>query len=468
MAVKADEYREVDKEVSASDILTHIERGDSVNIDNCTIIGELNISKIKLKTIPNQIVYPTVYDTDDPELGGFYSPNYYEMMGSKESLRLIYSDIKIINSIFKDDTNFSYVIFNRSADFSRSKFNDSAYFRATTFNTDTEFRVATFNSSTDFGSATFNNSADFGGATFNSYLLFGSATFNKPSDFSNSKFKGSSYFTCSKFNDAVDFSYTIFNDFANFNSVTFNSSANRAVDFSYAVFNNSADFRASTFNAYTEFGGVTFNSSANFIGATFNDIARFRGEIFTNSDDFRAPDTSEKIITDGRACEIFRKSYRNEARYTDADNIYYNYRDAVRTEKSWDTPSKWFDTACWIACGYGLKPLYTLYSGGLLILLFSFIYITGPKIYLKSNNKIPFRFKWQGPIIYRQVDAAEEDLKVTYWDALYFSIIRFTNVGSIEWNTKDRIWSTFEGLAGWIMLGIFMATLTKVIIDLNI
>ena len=51
--VQATEYREIDKEVQAADILNHLEKGDDVNLVNCSIVGELNISKIKLETVPN-------------------------------------------------------------------------------------------------------------------------------------------------------------------------------------------------------------------------------------------------------------------------------------------------------------------------------------------------------------------------------------------------------------------------------
>jgi hypothetical protein len=158
---------------------------------------------------------------------------------------------------------------------------------------------------------------------------------------------------------------------------------------------------------------------------------------------------------------------KNEGRFVDANNIYYDYRNKILVGESWNTYSKLFDFLCFATCGYGLKPLNTLIFGGVIIFLFAGIYRTGPKIYLNKRTKMPLRFKWQGSIIYRPEDAAKENSTVTYWDALYFSIIRFTNMGSSEWNTKNRIWAAFEGLLGWIMLGIFMATLTNVMINLN-
>ena len=93
-AAQAAEYKEVDKEVNASDILIHIEKGDNINLDNCSIVGELDISKIKLETVQNQIVSPDTYDTDAPyELGGFDTTVYIGLREHNESLLLIESNI---------------------------------------------------------------------------------------------------------------------------------------------------------------------------------------------------------------------------------------------------------------------------------------------------------------------------------------------------------------------------------------
>ena len=49
--VQATEYKVVNTEVNAEDILRHIENVDDVNLTNCRIVGELNLSKIELKTV---------------------------------------------------------------------------------------------------------------------------------------------------------------------------------------------------------------------------------------------------------------------------------------------------------------------------------------------------------------------------------------------------------------------------------
>lgn len=56
-AAHATEFRKTDTEVKAEEILKHIERGDDIVIDNCSIVGEFNVSKINLKTVPNPFFF---------------------------------------------------------------------------------------------------------------------------------------------------------------------------------------------------------------------------------------------------------------------------------------------------------------------------------------------------------------------------------------------------------------------------
>ena len=79
-AAQATEYREI----KAEEILKQIENDGDVNYTDCRIIEELNVSKIKLETIPNQ------YTSEDYILD--HQPN----MNSS----VIESNIKIKNCDF--------------------------------------------------------------------------------------------------------------------------------------------------------------------------------------------------------------------------------------------------------------------------------------------------------------------------------------------------------------------------------
>ena len=119
-------------EVKAEDNLKDIEKGKDVNLTNCHIVGELNLSKIKLETVPNRRFDP------------------YSDYVVNTNLSVIKSSIIIQNSTFENEVNFSNVRFNTTADFYKSTFNNSA----------------------DFGGANFNNSADFSYTFFNSSASF--------------------------------------------------------------------------------------------------------------------------------------------------------------------------------------------------------------------------------------------------------------------------------------------------------
>lgn len=485
-ASQAAEYKEIDTEVNASKILTHIESGDDVNLINCSIVGKLDLSSIKLKTVPNPDSNRFVgkissngtfrAELTTKEDGSFTSNEDDSIYICQRNLSVIESNIIIQRSIFRNDVDFSSIKFNGSVDFYRSTFNGSAkffnsafngpaHFSGTQFKGPANFIYSTFNDSTYFTAvyndspdfleslnlieAKFNDSVDFSAATFNGYVDFSGRQFNGPARFSSS-FNNFTWFQCSTFS----------------NSVYFDGTFNAPVDFSGSTFENHSTFSA-TFNYPSNFQKVTFLCSVDFSETQFNSPALFAYSTFNTSADFKGPDKFKKIVTtDGITCDLFRTYYNNEARYTDANNIYYQYRDTVRNLKSWGSLSKYFDIICWISCGYGLKPQITLISGGVLVLLFACIYKTGPTIYKNKNKTIPFRFKFQGPLIYRKLDAAEEYSKVTYWDALLFSIREFTTLGSADWYPKDnfRTLVTLEGLLGYVMLGVFMSTLATIMI----
>jgi hypothetical protein len=472
-SAQATEYREVNKKINASDILTHIERGDDILIDNCSIVGELDVSKIKLESVPN------------PRQAKIWIEELMDDINSVDS------KIEIKNSIFENGIKFSDVLFQKPLIFKDVKIKGPVDFSDTTFNCIADYKGENdsshtpFAGSADFDGLSFYGPVDFSYSTFNGFASF-YARFNESADFAQTTFNGDAYFSNSKFNGGVDFSDSIFNESADFSDTRFIRSADfsdstfiRSADFSDSTFNESADFSDLMFNgnAYfdrtifedsNKFTDSTFNESADFSDSIFNGDSYFNGTILKDSAVLKGPNNFKNIIINsGSTCNLFRTYYKNKGQFVDANNIYYDYRNEVLAEKSWGMPSKWFDFICLITCGYGLKPQFTLIFGGILIIIFSFFYRLGPKIYLNCENKIPIGFKLQGSLIYRPKGVTEDNSKVTFWDALYFSIIRFTNAGSTEWNTKDRIWSTCEGLLGWTMLGIFMATLTNVMINLN-
>ena len=400
--VQATEYREVNTIVNASDILNHIEKGNDVNLTNCHIFGELNLSKIKLEMVPNPLFNILLNRRHDDR-------KQLINHGINENLSVISSRIIIQNSTFENKLDLSNTQFNTSVDFDSATFNNSANFRAATFKA-ADFSGTTFNNSADFDSATFNSSAFFGGTTFNNAAYFEKATF-------------------------------------------------KAAEFIGTNFSNSADF-----------SGTTFNNFANFALAKFNDAAEFIG-----------PTKPDKLLLDEMNFQIFYKYYNGHGRYDDADAVYYNYRQNDMKKEEWSSFGHWWNFLSWITCGFGIKPLNTLLFGGAVISLFSLIYTNPVRLKINKYSVIPINLFWNVHMMKRSdkiipfelslnnpaiVNFQDQNQKARLSDVIYYSIGCFTFMSHDNWCPRDNFkrWVAFEGVLGWFILGIFMATLAKTLI----
>ena len=427
MSTQATEYRENNTEVNASDISKHIENGDDIYLDSCRIIGELNVSKMKLEIITNTSIIGDVI--------------YIGRSNSK-----IENKILIYDSVFEKGLDFSNSLFKAPISFNGSTFNDSVDFSGSTFNSSTNFTNTKFRGPVDLCDSTFNGPVDFSTLEHDGRIhIYVEETPGLLSIYPETEFLESADFRSSTFNSFVRFDRVIFYNDVRFDLVKFNSDVsltkstfNGPTDFIYSSFNSPADFRESIFYGPSDFYESTFNDSLNLCGTNFN------------SSYLRGPKEFKEIITsEEKTCNRFREFYKNEARYTDADNIYYDYRKTVMNSEKITALSKWSDFLIFITCGYGVRPFRSFFIGGIIIGLFSIIY-------------------WQGSGIYRFSDTNEKKSKVSFLDALLFSVREFITVGSADWYPRDnfRVLVTLEGLLGWIMLGIFMATLTTVMIRL--
>ncbi len=194
--VQATEYKVVNKEVQAADILNHIEKGEDVNLTNCCIVGELNLSKIELKTVPM---------TD---------------------LRIITSNISIEDSKFENKLDFSNVQFNNTVSFKRTFFKNFADFQDKDFFNSANFHDANFNKDADFSNIYASHSADFNYAYFHNSALFRMTKFTNDANFMRTDFLKSVDFRDATFNKDTNFSGAIINEFANFDGAIINDTSN--------------------------------------------------------------------------------------------------------------------------------------------------------------------------------------------------------------------------------------------------
>ncbi|AKB50124.1 hypothetical protein MSBRW_0871 [Methanosarcina barkeri str. Wiesmoor] len=585
--VQAAEYREVNTKVKAEDILKNIESGKDIYLENCRIVGELNLSNVELKKVSKYNRIPWYYYEEDPDptdseegvVEGnitFINCSFDSDLDFSKALfsrSVLFHEVNCSSnatfgaSFFNGTSNFYKTTFNRTSNFTSTNFNDNANFSFTTFRGQTSFKGADFNDTayfnkvifgsnsneiTDFcdvgfrhsvyfEETTFNDITNFDSTLFDGFASFQGSIFNNTTSFNEANFHDFTSFQGSIFNNTTSFNETNFHDFASFERSTSKVGSTSAVDtyfnmdsfdgtisfknvifkgtseflnasfdspteFTSVLFNNDALFQGVKFNDRVKFTLVKFQSSTDFSDVAFNDISSFYGvsfkgptyfgngtwgysthsttfkycnfyEVtFNNNADFVGPYSPRNIYSDGESSQTFIEYYKRFGKYDEADTIYYNYRDsslkhkliyAAKSKSIYDTPLL-IDFLTLITCGYGVRPLNSLYFGMIMTFLFSIIYAKGPTISLVSTSTetTPIKFRFQGPGIVRTDASENQHQKVSFWDALNFSITTFIFMSHNNWDAKDnfRKWATLEGVIGWITLAIFMATLTNVLI----
>lgn len=487
------EFQQTDgyREVKSKDILKQIENGQDVNLTDCRIVGELNLSTIKLKTIPNpryQEISQEIYGEygwvgrNDNESFVFF-PSPPEI---RKELKVVESNITICNCILEDDLDFSFSAFKKPISFALVSFNSNATFRGSYFNNSAHFGEVTYNDSDEdyfFRKVIFNDTADFAFTTFEDTVEFPHAIFNCSANFWDTTFNNNS-----------DFFFAAIN-YASFGNVTFNDTARfslaqlKNVFFDCTTFKSTANFRLATFrfsnfrNACFKdacFENSFFEDSMFFDDTSFKDTANFYNAYFNDTANFAAPKIAKNIISDGVNSQLFIKYYRGLGQYDDADVIYYNYRKYTQERKEWSDFSKWTDYINLITCGYGVRPFNAFLFGTIIIFLFSFIYMNPISLHKSRSKRLPLSFSRNvfldnssnkmTPIKLFLNDPgivnSDKNKKASLLDLFYFSICRFTFMSYENWYPRDsfRIFAVMEGIIGWVTLGIFMATLTAVMI----
>jgi hypothetical protein len=357
------------KMIPASDVLAKIKAGESADFDNCTILGDLNLSTLKIE--------------------GPVHFNY---------------------AYFQNSASFKSTVFNDIADFSSSKFNSTADFSSSVFKSTADFSSSVFKSTADFSSSIFNSTTYFISSEFNGNTDFRSCKFNSKADayFISSKFNGKTDFSESKFYRTADFSSSIFNSTTHFLSSEFNSTA----EFFNSRFNGDAYFSSSIFNSDARFISSSFNSDAYFRRSKFNKFisfansrikkAFFENSIFTkNSKLFLQGAEYDKLYIrwynisnidyDDTVYLLLIKNFYNLGFFEDADNCYYRYRVEHRSQP-WPgldpldaTFRKTIDFFSLIFYGYGVEPLYPVAWSIIFMVLFGIIWYM-------VDMPAPFRF----------------------------------------------------------------------------
>jgi len=313
--------------VEARDVLAKIEGvGQPVEFENCTIIGDLNLS--------SKIIYKQVYFNNSSFLG---------------SINSNFTDFK--SPVYFDGSNFGNNVYFRA-----SNFNGTADFESASFNGNTDFSMANFEGNTDFSMANFEGNTDFSMANFEGNMDFSGDNFNGPVGFTRTKFNGEALFSMSSFNNISDFVYSLFNDSADFRLSQFNSSAN----FCHSKFNKKAFFYDAGFNGSTWFSQGEFDDDAYFDGAAFRGVLSLTrlkyNKLYIKLDDITQLEYDESTY------QLLIENFKTLGYYDDADNGYYQFRVQrfLNRRPERDPLTYILDLGAWLFYGFGKKPLYPL------------------------------------------------------------------------------------------------------------
>jgi hypothetical protein len=186
----------------ASDVRARIEAGQQVEFDNCVVIGDLNLSALK---IDNPLHFTNTL-----------------FLGKVDCVNTTFnSDVDFLGATFNKMTDFRYTNFRGFALFGGGQFNGKAYFRWAKFNSRTWFNITKFNSTVSFCGSKFNSGAYFSGSTFREDAEFYDCKFNGLSRFDGVRFNGDADFRWAEFSPSTDFSESMFNEYAYFDNCGF-------------------------------------------------------------------------------------------------------------------------------------------------------------------------------------------------------------------------------------------------------
>ncbi|MGB8657818.1 MAG: hypothetical protein WCE90_08540 [Candidatus Zixiibacteriota bacterium] len=294
----------------------------------------------------------------------------------------------------------------------------------------------------------------------------------------------------------IDINYSSFLNLVSFDNCYFMEEVSFNLDtlcerayFLHAVFSKGACFIGTTFKSLAYFYGCTFKRSyVLFIGTSFkkeaclseisvDKLADFRHATFRGQVDLDFKEFKNILILwyqlkghlayDPLANLKLIKYFEEQRQLDDADGKYLFIKDHERMEKPWYIryPEYWFIQ---LTCGYGVKPGRTLIVSSLIILLFTFFY-TKPNAIKEIEKEFGHRRRR------RRVRMDRKGIGKRFYDALYFSVHTFI-IGIVSnWHPTDefliktrrirlfkfRTLSMIEGVLGWVLLVLFVVTLTR-------
>jgi hypothetical protein len=347
-----------------------------------------------------------------------------------------------------------------------------------------------FQDSVSISSTTFQEIVDFQFSQFDRLARFHCCRFLAAAKFADASFMSGALFGRTRFDDLADFYHTTFHDGLNFGNAVFQSQSN----FSESRFNEAVFFKNATFEKIADFTDTQFRRQADFIGSTFRYVnftnAEFqrldlkweqiaRGKLLFGDVVLEGIDPSKPSIETREFKELFKhrldapldQKHRQydilkailtkQGDYVSADACFYEWKQVERRKSplGWN-PEKWivkgFHYLNWLSCGYGVKPLRTLFFGLVIVLLFA-----GTFTLIDSNADVHWN---RGPKL--SIGKPSTNLSTALIGRLDFSFRAFMNFTPIENKGAPAIHALFlvERLLGWLTLFLFITTYTRIML----
>ena len=302
------------QEINSSDILKQIENGEVVYISDSLIKGKLDLSSANLskteesglKIVRSQITILNSYFEEAADFSNttfeseikFYNCTFGMADFNKSHFK---QDVDFGQSTF-GECNFSEVVFYKKADFrkiysfisnfEKSIFNGRTFFGDSTL-VWTNFHHVIFTNLSSFQYVTFRGPVDFRKSTFSKSTNFQHVDFDDYVDFTDSTFNGSTQFYVINFGSDAVFTNTTFNGLTKFISSNFDD----YVDFTDSTFNGSTQFYSANFGSKVDFINTTFLDEVDFSKSVFIGDAYFDNAIFKKHADFRRVEFNNVIFT---------------------------------------------------------------------------------------------------------------------------------------------------------------------------
>ena len=391
------------------------------------------------------------YTCPEPSLEGsnyclFHKPNKTEdeaqLFKAKLMEKLQNKDYDFIGYCFPDVIDFDSQVFEERADFTESTFEGDINFRGATFKREANFTRSIFMGETHFEKSTFAENVNWRKSTFIEDAYFDSSTFEKDIFFARSKFSDYAGFMNSTFRGIADFWGSIFEETAKFSNSTFH----RLADFEQAIVKKEASFLGSSFLGHVNFQGSTFKAGVTFDQTTFKEDVDFTGSMFERLASFRNINLKDNASAE-QCYRIAKSSHQREGQYTLAGEYYYKEKIAKRKQLPRYSPKRWFEYILLDGiCGYGERPLRAIRTGLGVLFGLAFLY-------------------WKVGHIYPSPELFNKPHTLTFWDALYFSVVTFTTLGFGDWRPDPSHWIRYvvmsEAFIGAFLMALFIVTFAR-------